>query len=310
MRILFFGNADFGVPTLGSLLNSSYDLLSVVTNKDKRSGRGKRYSPTPIKEYSLKNNIPIIEIDNLNDLSFEKAVASLEPDICVVIAYRLLPSNIFNIPRYGTINLHASLLPKYRGAAPIQRAILNGDNETGLSTFLIDEKIDTGNLILQEKIKIDEMDSFGEVYIKLSEIGPELMMKTISHILDKAPLKNQEGEVTYAKKITKNETKIIWNMRAIDIHNMIRAFSPNPSAFSCILNKRIKLLKSKIIISREDMLPGQIVLDQGKFFVGTSTCAIEVLELQPEGKRRMKAIEFMNGLSKENSKNLEFGFKE
>ena len=310
MKILFFGNADFGLPTLDLLLNSPYKLLSVVTNKDKKSGRGKKYSPTPIKEFSLKNDIPVIEVDDLYDASFEKAIANLDPDIAIVIAYRLLPSNIFNIPRYGTFNLHASLLPKYRGAAPIQRAILNGDDETGVSTFFIDEKIDTGNLILQKKIKIDQEDSFGELYTKLSEIGSTLTIETIRHIINKNPLVNQEGRVSYAKKINKNENKINWEMKAIDIHNTIRAFSPKPGAFSYMLNKRIKILKSKIMISKEKMLPGHICLEEGRFFVGTSTSLIEVLELQQEGKRRMEALKFINGLSIEKSKDLKFGFKE
>ena len=246
MRILFFGNADFGLPTLNYLSNSSHTLLSVVTNKDKKSGRGKKYFPTPIKEYAQKNNLHILEIENLDNPMFESKIRALNPDLMIVIAYRLLPERIFNIPKYGTINLHASLLPKYRGAAPIQHALLNGEDKTGISTFLKnDEKIDTGNLILQETIKIGEMDDFGKIYTKLSEKGPNLIMKSISHIINKEPLVKQKGKITYANKIKKNDNQINWNLGANQILNLIRAFSPTPGAFSYILDKRVKLLLSK-----------------------------------------------------------------
>tara|TARA_Y100000588_G_scaffold382068_1_gene468844 strand:+ start:1397 stop:2326 length:930 start_codon:yes stop_codon:yes gene_type:complete len=309
MKILFFGNADFGIPTLDCLHKSSFNLISVITNKDKRSGRGKKYSPTPIKAFSLENNIDLIEIEDLKDSEFQKKIRLLEPDLIIVIAYKILPADIFKIPKYGAINLHASLLPNYRGAAPIQRAILNGDKYTGISTFQIDEKVDTGNLILQEEILIDELDDFGELYTKLSEKGPDLIMKSINHIISGKPLGKQKGKISYAKKIKKNEFQINWNLNSIDILNKIRAFSPIPGAFSYIFNKRIKLLKGKKIELEKIISPGEILLGD-RFIVGTLTEAIEILELQQEGKRKMSAVEFINGLSIKNLKSLKFEFKE
>ena len=309
MKILFFGNADFGIPTLDCLHKSSFNLLAAVTNKDKRSGRGKKYSPTPIKTFSLENNINLIEIEDLKDSKFQKKIRLLKPDLIVVIAYKILPADIFKIPKYGAINLHASLLPNYRGAAPIQRAILNGDKYTGISTFQIDEKIDTGNLILQEKILIDELDDFGRIYTKLSKKGPNLVIESINHIITGKPLGEQKGRITYAKKIIKNEFQINWNSNSVDILNRIRAFAPTPGAFSYIFNKRIKLLKSKKIELGKTISPGEVLLDN-KFIVGTLTEPIEILELQQEGKRKMNAMEFINGLSVENSKSLKFEFKE
>ena len=207
MKILFFGNADFGIPSLEYLYQSNYEFLSVVTNRDKKSGRGKKYSSTPIKEYSLKNKIPTLEVEDLNNHNFENKIKELNPDLIIVIAYRILPEKIFSIPTFGTMNLHASLLPKYRGAAPIQRAILNNEIETGISTFLIDSNVDTGNIIKQKKIEINESDNYGDIYSKLSKKGPQLIEESINHIINKKPLIKQNDDFTYAKKIKKNENQ-------------------------------------------------------------------------------------------------------
>jgi len=309
MRILFFGNADFGIPSLHYLHNSSNNLLSVVTNKDKKFGRGNKYSLTPIKEYSLKNNINIIEADNLSDSDFIIRIQGLKPDLIIVIAYRILPQEIFAIPTYGTVNLHASLLPKYRGAAPIQRAILNNEKETGITTFFIDKKIDTGSIILQKKIKINKADSFGDIYTLLSKEGPIIIKKTIKHILDGKPSLNQKDGHTYAKKIKKNENQIKWTSSSQEVVNIIRAFSPSPGAFSYLSDKRVKLLRGKEIKYHKINNPGEISINSGKFIVGTSMGAVEILELQLEGKRVMGAAEVINGFQSLNKKQLKFEFK-
>lgn len=309
MRILFFGNADFGIPSLHYLHNSSNNLLSVVTNKDKKFGRGNKYSLTPIKEYSLKNNINIIEADNLSDSDFIIRIQGLKPDLIIVIAYRILPQEIFAIPTYGTVNLHASLLPKYRGAAPIQRAILNNEKETGITTFFIDKKIDTGSIILQKKIKINKADSFGDIYTLLSKEGPIIIKKTIKHILDGKPSLNQKDGHTYAKKIKKNENQIKWTSSSQEVVNTIRAFSPSPGAFSYLSDKRVKLLRGKEIKYHKINNPGEISINSGKFIVGTSMGAVEILELQLEGKRVMGAAEVINGFQSLNKKQLKFEFK-
>ena len=309
MKILFFGNADFGIPSLEYLYQSNYEFLSVVTNRDKKSGRGKKYSSTPIKEYSLKNKIPTIEVEDLNNHNFENKIKELNPDLIIVIAYRILPEKIFSIPTFGTMNLHASLLPKYRGAAPIQRAILNNEIETGISTFLIDSNVDTGNIIKQKKIKISESDNYGDIYSKLSKKGPQLIEESISHIINKKPLIKQNDDFTYAKKIKKNENQINWNLNSKDIINTVRAFAPYPGAFSYINNKRIKILISRKIQCDFSINAGEIYINSKSLIVGTGNGAIEVLELQQEGKKKVGASDFINGLSLSGNNELKFEFK-
>ena len=309
MKILFFGNADFGIPSLEYLYQSNHEFLSVITNKDKKSGRGKKYSSTPIKEYSLKNKIPTIEVEDLNNHNFENKIKELNPDLIIVIAYRILPEKIFSIPTFGTMNLHASLLPKYRGAAPIQRAILNDEIETGVSTFLIDNNVDTGNIIKQKKIKINESDNYGDIYSKLSKKGPRLIEESINHIINKKPLIKQDGDFTYAKKIKKNENQINWNLNSRDIINTVRAFAPYPGAFSYINNKRTKILISRKIQCDFSINPGEICINSKSLIVGTGNGAIEVLELQQEGKKKIGASDFINGLSLSGNNELKFEFK-
>ena len=311
MRILFFGNTDFGLPTLHSLFNSNHNIIAVITNQDKKSGRGKTYTSTSIKQYSLDNNINLIEAEDINNLDFQDKIKTTKPDLIIVIAFRLLPAKIFNIPSYGTMNLHASLLPKYRGAAPIQRAIINGDSETGISTFFIDENIDTGNLILQRKVVINELDNFISLHDKLSKIGSDLVMDSIDYIFHKKPLIKQEGDPSYAKKIKKNELQIDWSKDVNDIFNRIRAFSPYPGAFSYIENKRVKLFRSKIANSiKKHLSPGHIYINNNRLFVGTSAEPIEILELQQEGKKRMNVVDFINGFLSGKEESIKFKFKE
>ncbi|MAQ43380.1 MAG: methionyl-tRNA formyltransferase [Candidatus Marinimicrobia bacterium] len=309
MKILFFGNADFGIPSLEYLYQSNYEFLSVVTNRDKKSGRGKKYSSTPIKEYSLKNKIPTIEVEDLNNHNFENTIKELNPDLIIVIAYRILPEKIFSIPTFGTMNLHASLLPKYRGAAPIQRAILNNEIETGISTFLIDSNVDTGNIIKQKKIEISESDNYGDIYSKLSKKGPQLIEESINHIINKKPLIKQNDDFTYAKKIKKNENQINWNLNSKDIINTVRAFAPYPGAFSYINNKRIKILISRKIQCDFSINAGYIYINSKSLIVGTGNGAIEVLELQQEGKKKIGASDFINGLPLSGNNELKFEFK-
>ena len=208
------------------------------------------------------------------------------------------------------MNLHASLLPKYRGAAPIQRSILNGDSITGVSTFFIDEKIDSGKLILQEKIKIRKLDNFKSIHDKLSETGSHLVIKSIDHIIKNKPLINQKGDSSYAKKIKKDELQINWNSDANNIFNKIRAFSPYPGAFSYINGKRIKIFSSKI--EDEDinnLSPGDINIKDNRLFAGTCSKTIEILDLQQEGKKRIDAINFINGFLYDKKEFLKFEFK-
>ena len=298
MKIVFFGNADFGLPTL-NLLNKNHTIASVVTNIDKRAKRGKTLTQTPIKKWARENNVNCIEQDSLFESSFHKKLEKLNADIFIVIAYRLLPSEIFNIPRLSTMNLHASMLPKYRGAAPIQRALLNGDKETGVSTFIIDKKIDKGNLILQKKCKINEDDNYGKLYLKLSQEGAELVINSIKHLVNNKELSTQFGETSYAYKIKKNETLINWQENTDSIINKIRAFSPTPGAFTFLNSKRVRLLDaSKDNHIEVSIKPGKILIKNKNILIGTGDGFIVANKLQIEGKKAVKSDNFINGYLK------------
>ena len=296
MKILFFGNSEFGINTLASLVNSDHNVLQVITNSDKVSGRGGKINSTPVKVFALENNIAITEVDSLNDSNFLKKISAFNADIFVVIAFRLLPVSLFKIPPLGTINLHSSYLPKYRGAAPIHRALLNGDSETGLSTFLIDEKIDTGNIIIQKTIDIDSNDNFGDLHDKMSLYGSKLVLDSITHLQENKPLSNQSGVASYAKKISKKELQINFNDDANFILNKIRAFSPSPGAYSYLKSFRLKIFKaSKSNFFGSELNPGEIRVSQNKLFVGTGSNSIEILKIQIEGKPIIYASDFING---------------
>ena len=295
MKIIFFGNADFGIPTLNSL-NDKHDILSIVTNIDKPAGRGKKLTPTPIKKWAIKNVSPCIEQELLTDPDFIKKLKSYNPDFFIVIAYRLLPQEVFNLPNFSTINLHASILPMYRGAAPIQRAILNGEQKTGVSSFVINDKIDRGNLILQDECEIKSDDDYGSIYDRLSNMGGKLILDSINHILGDHPLVPQTEDTTYAFKIKRNETQIDWQNNSDDIINRIRAFSPIPGAFTHFYNKRIRIFKAINSAMPEFILnPGDIKIKDKNIFVGTNDGVIEVKAIQLEGKSIMNANSFING---------------
>ena len=235
MRIVFFGNTEFSNPTLNKC-NSSYDVISVVTNHSKQMGRGRKFLETPVKSLADELKLNVMEIDNLNDESFINQLKSLSPDLFVVVAYKVLPQTILEIPKLGSINIHSSLLPKYRGAAPIQHSIMNGDEVTGVSTFLIEQKVDTGNILLQKECKIEEDDNYGTLSSKLSTIGAELLIESISKYYDGsiAPVLQDNELATLAPKIKKEDYIINWNKDASVVNNKIRAFSPYPGAYTLI----------------------------------------------------------------------------
>ena len=305
MKIVFFGNTDFGIPTLDLLKDQKFNILATITNTDKKVGRGKSLKETSIKKWATYNNVKLIQQDYLKDKLFIDKLSMLKADFFIVIAYKLLPPEIFTLPKYGTINLHASLLPFYRGAAPIQRAILNNDSETGISTFIINEKIDTGSIILQEKILINNQN-YGELHDELSARGAPLVISSINHIINKKPLIIQENKSTYAHKINKSETQIDWRMEADYILNSIRAFSPYPGAYTHLEGKRVRILKAlRVEISLKNLEPGDISIYNKCIYVGTKNSVIQVKELQLEGKKIMKDSSFINGYLR----NLEKIFK-
>jgi methionyl-tRNA formyltransferase len=298
MRIVFFGTPDFAIPSLKILHESKHNIVAVVTAPDKPRGRGRSLSVTPIKQFTLDNDLKVITPDKLKDEEFEKELKSLEPDLFVVVAFRILPQNIFTIPSKGSFNLHGSLLPKYRGAAPIQWSIINGDTQTGLTTFFLEKKVDTGNIILKEKIDIEELDNLGTLHDKMSIAGADLVLKTVNLIeAGNVILTDQDDSIaTPAPKIKKETCRIDWTKNAEEIHNLIRGLSPYPGAFFALNNKNYKVFSSEIS-EMTNLNPSEVHQTKNEVFIGTTTKAIRILELQPEGRKRMNAENFLRGYS-------------
>ena len=291
---------------LKSILQNGYEVPAVVTVPDKQKGRGLKVQFSDVKKFALENNIEVLQPKDLKDESFIKSLIDLNPDLFVIIAFRILPNEIFKIPKLGSINLHASLLPKYRGAAPINHAIINGESISGLTTFFLDDRVDTGNIIMQKEIAIDINDTFGDVYNRMSEEGSELVIETIEQIKsNNCLLKKQENsQATKAPKIFKDFCRIDWNKDALTIHNFVRGLSPVPAAFSISSNKIFKILKTSLTDTLSVKPPGTLIIDSKKLYISTKDKDIEVLTIQPEGKKPMTAIDFINGFNKTST--LEF----
>ena len=304
MRIVFFGNADFGCNVIDGLVSSKHDIVGVVTNKDKKSGRNLRLSQTPIKKKALSLGLNLIEQDDLKESMFIKQLKEISADLFIVIAYKILPKEIYQIPAFGSINLHASLLPAYKGAAPIQRAIINNESYTGLSSFFLNESIDGGELIFQSKVDIDKNDTFKEVWTKLYIDSSDFILETLELIENKEKrlIKGCPLIESYASKIKKTELKIDWNEKNTLVHNKIRAFSPYPSMYTVFNGKRLKILKSRIISDNiNSRISGEVFAENSRLLVKCGVGALEILSLQPDSKRKMNAIDFINGSILSNS---------
>lgn len=309
MKIIFWGTPNFAIPSLEKIVNSSHKVIAIVTAPDKERGRGQKVTFTPVKEFALAHNITVLQPQSLNDESFLAQLRNLDADLFVVVAFRILPEIVFNMPRHGSFNLHASVLPKYRGAAPIQWALINGEKETGVTTFKLAQKVDTGNLYLQEKIQIDEADNFQSLHDMLSILGGEVVLKTISMIeSDSYKLLPQDDSLACsAPKITKETCRIDWNLSAREIHNLVRGLSPYPRAFFTYAKKVYKLYKTKVIEKEEWRNANYINLDsrcstklfhtKKEIFIRTGNGFLQILELQTEGRKRMSAEEFLRGHS-------------
>jgi methionyl-tRNA formyltransferase len=299
MKIIFMGTPDFAIPSLKILIESKHKVVAVVTAADKQRGRGQKVSFTPIKDFASKNNIPVLQPEKLkNNQQFVDELKSYNADLFVVVAFRILPKEVFTIPPKGSFNLHASLLPKFRGAAPIQWALIKGETETGLTTFKLAEKVDTGNIYLQEKVKIHSNDNFETLHDKLSELGAKVVLETVEMIdAGNIQLKKQDDSLASpAPKITKEICKINWNRSAEEIHNLIRGLSPFPGAFFIYNNKLIKIYKSQVVESTNQK-PFEISQTKTELIIGCGKNSLKVLELQQEGKKRMKVEEFLRGFS-------------
>jgi methionyl-tRNA formyltransferase len=303
------GTPEFAATSLHEInTNSHHEVVGVVTVPDKPSGRGQKIHISDVKKYAVENNLNLLQPEKLRDEKFVEDLKALNADVFVIVAFRMLPQVVWSIPTKGTFNLHGSLLPQYRGAAPINWAVMNGDEETGVTTFLIDEKIDTGNILIADQVKIEENDNVGKIHDELMHIGAKLVVKTLDG-LENETLKphpqDETLELKHAPKIFKEDCKIDWNDSVINIHNKIRGLSPYPCAWTTYGNdedyKSLKIyagLKTDLVLDAKDF---EIVLQKNNLYVNLPQGVYEILELQPEGKRRMLAKDFINGHQNEGS---------
>lgn len=303
MRVVFMGTPDFSVPALERIA-TEHEVVAVVTQKDKPKGRGMSVSYTPVKESALKLNIPIYQPDKVKEESFVEELRELNPDVIVVIAFgQILSNDILTLPKYGCINVHASLLPKYRGAAPIQWAVIDGEEKSGVCTMKMDDGLDTGDIIDVDKITLDPKETGGSLFDKLSKLGGELILKTLQNLeFGKATfIKQDDSKSTYAKKMTKELGHIDFTKDAESIERLIRGLNPWPSAFTYLDGKVMKIWDADVVDAGG--VPGTVISeDKDSFVIATGSKALKVNELQLEGKKRMKASDFLNGRSIEGSK--------
>lgn len=307
MRIIFMGTPEFAVASLKALIQSGNEVVGVITVPDKPAGRGQKLSSSAVKQYAEELGIPILQPEKLKNEAFLSELKGLQADLQVVVAFRMLPEVVWNMPKYGTINLHASLLPQYRGAAPINHAILNGETYTGVTTFFLQHEIDTGNILFQEKVAIGEDETAGELHDKLMQVGAELIVKTVEAIknntyqaIPQEKLPDFDAEnLKAAPKIYKEDGRVHWERSIHEIHNLIRGFSPYPGAFTTLNGKTAKIFKSiKEPSNHPENLPAPgTLLSDGKSYlkVAASDGFIHLLNLQLEGKKRMNIDEFLRG---------------
>ena len=314
LRIVFMGTPEFAVASLQALLKHNYNIVGVITSPDKKAGRGRKIHYSDVKNFAINNNLKFLQPSNLKDKDFIQQLASLNANLQIVVAFRMLPEVVWQMPEYGTINLHASLLPQYRGAAPINHAIINGENETGLTTFFLDKKIDTGKIIISEKTTIEKNDNFESLHDKLKIIGSKLLIKTVKIIAeDKLKLTEQNilfsdpSELKPAPKINKEFCRINWNNTTENIYNFIRGLSPYPTAFIFLNLPDNKQFQIKIFASKEEktnnkILHGKIYTDNKTYLkISCTDGYLSILELQVAGKKRMDIISFLRGFQIENN---------
>ncbi|MEC8514087.1 MAG: methionyl-tRNA formyltransferase [Bacteroidota bacterium] len=303
MKVVFFGTPDFAVASLKAINECmDHSIVGVVTSVDKPAGRGKKLRSSAVKNYAAEHKLHLLQPENLKSNEFTSQLHELSADIFVVVAFRMMPKSIWSIPKHGTFNLHASLLPQYRGAAPINWAIINDEKETGVTTFLIDEKIDTGNILLSQKINIEKEDNAGSLYDKLMTIGKELVIETLNCIESGVikPIKQhvKDLELKTAPKLNKENTRINWKKEAKEINSLIKGLSPYPSAW-CQIKLNDRLLNFKIFRAEigEDLNlgAGEVLMGKNELTVGTASGTLKLLDIQLEGKRRAAIADFVNG---------------
>nr|WP_297782783.1 methionyl-tRNA formyltransferase [uncultured Allomuricauda sp.] len=307
LRIVFMGTPDFAVGSLEQLIKADFNVVGVVTAPDRPAGRGRKVQESAVKQFATQHNLKVLQPTNLKDEAFLEELKSLDANLQVVVAFRMLPKAVWQMPEHGTFNLHASLLPQYRGAAPINWAIINGETETGVTTFFIDEKIDTGSIVLQETEKIRPDDSAGSLHDRLMELGARLVVETCKQIqagtVTRQP-QDESMELKPAPKIHKDTCRIDWKASINDIYNHIRGLSPYPGAWTQLMNdekpEQMKIFRTEIEKAEHNYNVGKLVAEKKSLKVAVKDGFISLLELQLPGKRRMQVNEVLNGLNLEN----------
>lgn len=311
LRIIFMGTPEFAVASLDALVKADCNIVGVITAPDKPGGRGMQLQQSAVKKYSIENNLPVLQPEKLKNPDFLSALKSLKADLQIVVAFRMLPEVVWNMPPMGTVNLHGSLLPQYRGAAPINWAVINGEKETGVTTFKLKHEIDTGDILLQESFPIGENDTAGEIHDRMKEIGATLLVNTVKGLADDTLNKTPQSAIDnlpagqagqqstilkHAPKIHTETCEIDWKQPVSTIYNLIRGLSPYPTAFTFLNDKKLKIFTSEKELTTPTIKVGDYSTDGKTFlkFAGTNGF-IHILEIQLEGKKRMKIDEFLRG---------------
>ncbi len=300
MNIVFMGTPEFAVASLKALLENGFNIVGVVTAPDKPAGRGQKITESAVKKYAAEQGLKILQPVKLKDPAFLNELRSLKADLQVIVAFRMLPEVVWNMPEHGTINLHASLLPQYRGAAPINWAIINGEKESGVSTFFLKQEIDTGDLLFSERVEISRHDTAGDLHDKLMETGASLLVKTVRAIEAGEYAEQPQisaDDLEAAPKIFKEDCLINWDKPSEKVFNFIRGLSPYPTSFTYLNGKILKIFKAEIEKTEATLKPGSYVCDNKTYL--KFACAdglISVLEIQLEGKKKMKIDEFLRGI--------------
>lgn len=304
LRIVFMGTPEFAVGILDTIIKNHYEVVGVITAADKPSGRGQKLKYSAVKEYALDNNLRLLQPTNLKDETFLAELQSLNANLQVVVAFRMLPEVVWRMPKLGTFNLHASLLPNYRGAAPINWAIINGESKTGVTTFFIDDKIDTGAMILSKETMIGSEESAGELHDRLMTLGSEAVTETLSLIESgnaTTTIQVDNANIKTAYKLNKDNCKVDWHKSAAEIHNLIRGLSPYPAAWCFFKDNgeewNVKLYEAKVISESHALAVGQIITTKKEIKVAVKDGFIQILSLQLPGKKKMAAHELLNGVS-------------
>jgi len=312
LRIVFMGTPDFAVGILDKLVKEEYNIVGVITAPDRPAGRGRKLNESAVKKYAVENDLNILQPTNLKNPEFLSSLKSLNANLQIVVAFRMLPKLVWNMPEYGTFNLHASLLPQYRGAAPINWAIINGETKTGVTTFFIDEKIDTGAIIMQDEAIIEKTDNAEDLHDKLMHLGAATVVKTVARIQEgnfETTKQPDSDDLKDAHKLFKETCEIDWNQSAEDIYNFIRGLSPYPAAWTTLTNGEqsltTKIYKANVEIEKHELPTGSLIFTKKEMKVAVQAGYLNLDEIQLQGKKRMLVRDLLNGLNLE--KNAKMG---